>query len=233
MKLNNHYNMKQLIIVLMAILAISCGQKKADKTTLSKEITVDEVIQTSTYTYLKFTKDDSEQWLATTSIDAKVGEKYYYEKSMVMENFHSKELNRDFKTILFVEKLTTEPIVLDPSKSSGPGSAKAKAERVMGIIEKTKDEITIADLYGKKDSYADKMVQIKGKVVKVSPSIMNKNWVHIQDGTESEGNYDLIVTTLAEVKVGDIVTFEGKLALDKDFGYGYKYDVIVEDALVK
>lgn len=233
LKPNNHYSMKQGIIVLMAILAISCGQKKADKSILSKEITAEEIVQTSGYTYVRYTENDSVQWLATTVIDAKVGEKYYFEKSMEMKNFHSKELNRDFKTILFVDKLTTEPVVLDPSKPSGPGSAKAKAEKVMGMIEKTKEELTVADLYAKKESFADKTVQIKGKVVKVTPRIMNKNWVHIQDGTESEGSYDLIVTTLAELKVGDIVTLEGKLALDKDFGYGYKYDLIVEDALVK
>lgn len=226
--------MKQGIIILMAIIAISCGQKKAEKVTIiSNELTADEVLQTSGYTYIKFTQNDSVKWLATTVFDAKVGEKYYYEKSMEMNNFHSKELNRDFESILFIDRLTSEPIVLDPSKPSGPGSAKAKAEKAIGVIEKTKDELTIADLFSKKDSYADKLVQLKGKVVKVSPRIMNKNWLHIQDGTEFEGNYDLIVTTIAEVKVGDIVTLEGKLALDKDFGYGYKYDVIVEDALVK
>jgi hypothetical protein len=70
-------------------------------------------------------------------------------------------------------------------------------------------------------------------VVKYSPGIMNKNWVHIQDGTEYDGNYDLTVTTLSEFKVGDIVTLEGKIALDKDFGYGYIYDVLLEDAVAK
>jgi len=232
-KTNNHYNMKQGLIILFAILALSCGHKKADKTILSKEVNVEEVLQTSGYTYIRFTENDSLRWLAATSIDAKVGDKFYYDKSMVMENFHSKELNRDFKTILFVDKLTTEPVVLDPSKPSGPGSAKAKAEKVLGMIEKTKDELTIANLFSNKESYANKTVVIKGKVVKYNSGIMNKNWLHIQDGTDSNGSYDLTVTTLAELKVGDIVTLEGKIALGKDFGYGYVYDVLLEDAVVK
>ncbi len=225
--------MKQVLFILMAILAISCNQiyPKMDN---GNSLVVEEVIQTSGYTYLRFTDNGTEQWLATTLIDAKVGEKYYYEKSMVMENFHSKELERDFVTILFVERLATEPISGDEkTKPVAPGSAKAKAEKMVVVIEKSKDDITVANLYSNKETYANKLVLIKGKVVKYSPGIMNKNWVHIQDGTEYDGNYDLTVTTLSEFKVGDIVTLEGKIALDKDFGYGYIYDVLLEDAVAK
>lgn len=228
--------MKQVIFILMATLAISCNQiyPKMDNGNSRNEVVVEEVIQTSGYTYLRFTDNGTEQWLATTLIDAKVGEKYYYEKSMVMENFHSKELERDFKTILFVERLSTEPISAEEkTKPVAPGSAKAKAEKMVVVIEKSKDDITVANLYSNKETYANKLVLIKGKVVKYSPGIMNKNWVHIQDGTEYDGNYDLTVTTLSEFKVGDIVTLEGKIALDKDFGYGYKYDVLLEDAVAK
>ncbi|NOU16278.1 MAG: hypothetical protein HOO91_01790 [Bacteroidales bacterium] len=227
--------MKQVIFILMATLAISCNQiyPKMDNGS-SHELAVEEVIQASGYTYLKFTDNDTEQWLATTTIDAKVGEKYYYEKSMVMENFHSKELNRDFKTILFVDRITTEPISgEEKTKPVAPGSAKAKAEKMVVVIEKSKDDITVANLYSNKETYANKLVLIKGKVVKYSPEIMNKNWIHIQDGTEYDGNYDLTVTTLSEFKVGDIVTLEGKIVLDKDFGYGYIYDVLLEDAVAK
>ena len=59
---------------------------------------------------------------------------------------------------------------------------------------------------------------------------MNKNWVHLQDGTKDGTNFDLTITTLDSVKAGDIVVFEGKVTLDKDFGAGYFYEVILEDA---
>ena len=73
-------------------------------------------------------------------------------------------------------------------------------------------------------------MKIKGQVTKFSPNIMGKNWVHIQDGTNDSGNYDLTVTTNDVVKVGDVVTFEGTIVLKKDFGAGYFYEVIMEDA---
>ena len=60
---------------------------------------------------------------------------------------------------------------------------------------------------------------------------MNKNWVHIQDGTGGENTFDLTITTLDEVKLGAIVKFEGTVVINKDFGHGYKYDLLLEDAV--
>lgn len=67
-------------------------------------------------------------------------------------------------------------------------------------------------------------------MVKFNSAIMNKNWAHIQDGTKEGDNFDLTVTTLDEVGVGEEVTFTGMILLNRDFGAGYKYDVIMEDA---
>ena len=74
---------------------------------------------------------------------------------------------------------------------------------------------------------------MRGKVVKFSPQIMGKNWIHVQDGTGAAGTNDLTVTTLDEAKVGDTVLVTGKITLNKDFGMGYKYDLIIEDGKVK
>ena len=43
---------------------------------------------------------------------------------------------------------------------------------------------------------------------------------------------DLTATTTLSVKVGDAVLVTGKVHVDKDFGHGYKYEVILEDAHV-
>ena len=69
-------------------------------------------------------------------------------------------------------------------------------------------------------------------MTKYNPSIMGKNWVHIQDGTEFQGGFDLTITTEEQVKVGETAIIEGKLALDKDFGYGYSYNVLLEEGKV-
>ena len=84
------------------------------------------------------------------------------------------------------------------------------------------------------DKYNGKKVVIKGEVVKTNFEIMNRNWFHIQDGTADGNKFDLTVTSLEkDVKVGDVITFEGKIALNKDFGYGYYYEVLMEEAIIK
>jgi hypothetical protein len=70
-------------------------------------------------------------------------------------------------------------------------------------------------MFSKKAELAGKSVSVRGKVVKFTPEIMGKNWIHLQDGTGAEGT-----------------TVSGVVVIDKDFGYGYAYDVIIEDAEV-
>ncbi len=113
-------------------------------------------------------------------------------------------------------------------KSAGDATAPAA-----GSIAKTNDG-TVADLYAKKDELAGKQVTLRGKVMKFSPMIMGKNWIHVQDGSgeASAGNNDMTVTTSQSANVGDTVLVKGTLVANKDFGAGYSYDVIVEDAEV-
>ena len=91
----------------------------------------------------------------------------------------------------------------------------------------------ISDIYKNKDPLNKQQVTVKGKVVKVSSGIMDKNWFHIQDGSgkENSKNNDLTVTTTqAAPSVGKTVTVSGTVYKDKDFGAGYFYNVIVEQA---
>ncbi len=93
---------------------------------------------------------------------------------------------------------------------------------------------TIEKLMADKKSFSGKTIKVKGVVTRVNEEIMGKNWVHIQDGTRAGEEYDLTITTLQSAKIGDTVTFEGKISLDKDFGYGYFYNVLMEEgAIVK
>ena len=91
---------------------------------------------------------------------------------------------------------------------------------------------TVAEIFAEKAALSGKAVEVRGKVVKYSPEIMGKIWLHIQDGTGEAGSNDLTVTTMTPVKMGDTVVVKGLLAVDKDFGYGYQYALIVEDAEV-
>ena len=92
---------------------------------------------------------------------------------------------------------------------------------------------TVAEVYAEKDALAETTVAVRGKVVKVNAGIMDRNWLHVRDGSGEEGTNDLTVTTTDELPdIGETVLVSGKLALNKDFGMGYQYPVIIEDAAV-
>jgi len=94
---------------------------------------------------------------------------------------------------------------------------------------------TIQELFASSAKLDKKKVVVRGKVVKVSTGIMGKNWIHLQDGTGSQAKKDnnLVCTSKDLAAVNDVVTVSGVLAKDKDFGSGYKYIVIVEEAKIR
>jgi len=92
----------------------------------------------------------------------------------------------------------------------------------------------VEEAFAQKEELTGKTIRIKGKVVKFSPMIMGRNWVHLQDGTGDpmSNTHDLVITTDATTKEGDIITMEGVLTAFKDFGAGYKYEAIIEKAKI-
>ena len=94
------------------------------------------------------------------------------------------------------------------------------------------DAATVAEVFARRAALKDQPVAIRGRVVKFTGGVMNKNWLHLQDGSGSQatGNHDITVTTSDTVKVGDVVAVRGVVHLDRDFGAGYSYSIIIEDA---
>jgi len=119
----------------------------------------------------------------------------------------------------------------DMNQSMGHQNNKSTVtiEKMNVIVEPCDGCVKISELLANKKSYSGKVIKVKGQVTKYNPGIMGKNWVHIQDGSEFEGGFDLTVTTDKPTSVGETITFEGKVILDKDFGYGYYYSVLMED----
>jgi hypothetical protein len=223
------------IIILALLLVVSCkntGTKENIPVSDIHKVVVDQVLQAGAYTYLQVNETGMQKWLAVPSMTATEGDTYYYTGGLVMENFQSKDLDRVFETVLFLEEISTTPTL--PS-SAMTGSATPHSQSVQKLkfdIEVPEGGITIAELFAGKKSYESKSVIIRGAVTKFNPAIMNKNWIHIQDGTDHEGKFDLTITSDQVTEPGEIITVEGKITLDKDFGAGYYYEVIIEDAKI-
>ena len=232
-----------LNLVVVALLFISCKNTDTDKSDTKKtdthKVIAKEVIQVNEYSYIRVIDDGKENWIAAPKTQVEIGNTYYYSNAMEMKNFESKELGRKFETIYFVEKLSESAEGLDSpvakevqSGAQFQKAAKPEIKKEDVKIEPNSNGISIAELLKNKEKYNNTVVILKGKVTKYNPSIMNTNWVHLQDGTDFNGIFDMTVTTNTEVKAGDIISIQGKVTLNKDFGSGYVYDVIIENATV-
>jgi len=240
--INLYYRtVKQLIFILAIIFLfteckgpLSAPEAKEVKPGMHK-VVVNEVIQAGGYTYLNVSEKRKKIWLALPAMQAVKGDQFYFNGGLQMTDFFSKELNRTFPSVLFLENVNKEPI---PEKNAGMNNTtlttRVRIERINISIEPGEGCVSIAKLLADKSTYSQKRVRVRGKITKFNAAIMGRNWIHVQDGSEYNGAFDLTITTDSELAVGDTVTFEGRITLKKDFGYGYFYDVIMEDGkLVK
>jgi hypothetical protein len=192
------------------------------------KVVVEEVIQVKGYTYLGVREGNESKWLSVPTMQAEVGEEYYYRGGTPMRNFVSKSLNRTFESILFLEEIKRDPTETSVAKNSQGVSQSADLTNIE--VPTVKGGITLKELMTNKEKYAEQEVTISGLVVKYNEAIMRTNWIHIQDGSGEEGEFDLTVTSSARVSVGETVVVKGIVILNKDFGAGYTYEIIIENA---
>jgi hypothetical protein len=241
---NKGSDMKRFSIIAAAVLTIFLagntictgqegkqGSKSAADNSLSGKIV--ETMDSGPYTYLLLEKNGNKTWAAVPHMKVEKGQKISLLPGALMENFKSSTLNRTFEKIYFSAgpAITSQPEATSGSK----GKVIVPTEKI--TVEKASgpNAYTIAEIYKNISRLDKKEVVVRGKVLKVSPQIMGKNWLHIQDGTGDvkKATTDLVVTTQDRPSVGDIVTVSGTMAKDKDFGSGYKYKAIMENAHIK
>jgi hypothetical protein len=199
-----------------------------------------ETMNSAGYTYVNVDTGKEKIWAAAPETPVKVGDKVTIPPGMLMRDHHSKTLNRTFDAVYFVSSISVagikppshKPASDDLDMVHGRNIAAAPSDIKFSGLAIPAGGKTINDIYLHKDTLAGKEIILRGKIVKFSPQIMGKNWMHIQDGTGDKGSNDLTITTSASAKVGDTVLVKGVLTTNKDFGLGYKYDIILEDAQV-
>jgi hypothetical protein len=217
-----------------------------------------ETMTTGGYTYVQVDTGSQKIWATTTAFVVNKGDRVTVFDGMPMANFHSQSLNRDFDVVYFSGKISNNSAaatgaqvapVLPPGHPPLTGQASpvlpaghpALAEPAAPMmkvdltgIKKATGGKTVEEIFAAKASLAGKPVAVRGKVVKYNAMVMGKNWLHVQDGSGSatKGNNDLTVTTDTAAQVGDTVLVNGKVSADKDFGAGYKYSVILDNATV-
>lgn len=228
------------------------GEAAAPVSTLTG--TVLETTDAAGYTYLKLKTADGEAWAAVNETKVAVGDVVTVLNPIAMAGFESPTLNRTFDEIWFgtlgpgsgpapsdgsplVRSSATSAPAMPPGMAAQHASAAAGpevTEKISVAKAEGPDGRTVAELFAQRAALKGKTVAIRGKVVKYNSGIMGRNWIHLRDGSgTAEGkDHDVTVTTNDTVAKGDVVLVKGTVAIDRDFGSGYTYSLVVEEAKV-
>ena len=203
-----------------------------------------ETMNAASYTYVLIDTGAKKSWVAAPQFAVKVGDSAAIADAMPMKNYQSKTLNRTFDVVYFTGNIsvngapaapsTAAPIAAPSTAALPPGQRTMPAKTAPDLtgIKRAENGQTVAEVITGKTKFAGRPIAIRARVVKYNAQILGKNWLHIRDGSGAPGTNDLTVTTTATAKVGDLVLVTGKLGTDRDFGSGYKYPLIIEDATV-
>jgi hypothetical protein len=214
--------------------ATTAAKPTEGKSAASGEGKVAETMNAGGYTYVKLEGATGDVWAAAPETELKVGDSISYSGGMPMQNFTSNTLKRTFELVYFVPGYTINGALPKAPAAAGAKTAAGASPAAVDLsgIATPEGGSTVADVFAKKAELSGKEVTLRGKVVKYNAGIMGRNWIHLRDGSGAEGTNDLTITTMSTAAVGATVLVKGKIALDKDFGAGYKYGIIVEDAVV-
>lgn len=198
------------------------------------KVVVKETLDTDKYTYMSVEENGEEFWVAVTKRPIEIGATYYFKGGLLKKNFFSKEYNRVFEKLYLVGDLRQQPTgnaLGGSAVDQALGQLQENATAPPTDITPAEGAVQLSELFSNKNKYAGQVVTVTGKVVKVNPMIMGRNWAHIQDSSGED--FDLTITSSENIPLGHVITLEGTIALDKDFGAGYRYDIIMEGAVLK
>jgi hypothetical protein len=194
-------------------------------------VVVNEVLPTEKYVYLNVNEGNETFWIATLKKEVRKGESYFYKNGLLKTNFESKEYKRTFDKIYLVTNIVpanhgsaemANDMMNNPKSMDNPSANNSPNRNIV-----QPGSIRIADIIDNPSKYEGQSVQISGQCTKLNANIMGRNWIHLNDG--SNNGKDLIITSQAMVSEGETVTMKGVVNLNRDFGAGYKYEIIIEE----
>jgi hypothetical protein len=243
-------HMKRPFLVLATMFACHLAWAAGEAATSAQPSVLGEVLEVldgGAFTYMRLrTATGEETWAAARRAAVTKGTQVTLEDPVMMQNFESKALKRTFDTVVFgtlagsgnvTAPVASAPPVVPPTGAGAhsphggptamPGMGTVKVAKAEGA-----DARTVAEVHADRLALKDRTVTIRASVVKVTPGVMGRNWIHLRDGSglAADRSDDIVVTSNDEPKLGDVVVASGVVRTDVNLGSGYAYKVLVEDA---
>ena len=195
-----------------------------------------QALKAGRYTYFEIETAKETRWVAAPAIEIAVGESVRFSQGMAMREFPSKTLGRTFELVYFISHVSRlgSPKA-DAAKAHAPDHPPIKqtfdaSQFDFTQLEPVEGGTRIGKIIAAPRTFTGREVTVRALVVKINSSILNRNWIHLRDGSGDAGSNTLVATSDALAVPGDVVVVTGTIATDKDFGAGYTYAVLLENA---
>lgn len=248
------YKNSSIILLFTGILLAGCnfGPKTAEPYTITRaidknaknsevnyemrEVVIKELVPTSKYIYAKVKEGEKLYWIATQKQELEIGTPYLFNESLLKTQFESKEFDRIFDTLFLVNTLVPKDHGIiagtfhDNHRSNGKIATLKKVNVDQDSTSIFMGDVLIADLINNPEKYAGNEVVIRGECTKVNANILDRNWLHMKDG--SKDDYDLVITSEEEIQKSAKIAVRATVRLNVDFGSGYSYPILLENGRV-
>ena len=192
-----------VLVLALTVFGSTLPSYAADDQTLTGKVV--ESMDSGGYTYVQIENNGKKTWVAVPKTKVVVGQDITLSPGNEMKNFESKTLKRKFDSIIFSGGVIGQGEKGIEKKSPGSqGSAVVVTEKIKVDKASGPDAYTVAEIFERGKKLEGKKVVVRGKAVKVSEGIMNKNWIHLQDGSgdAKTKNNDLVLTSKDLAKLG-------------------------------
>lgn len=190
-------------------------------------VQVTEIRKGDKYMYLKVREGDQTYWVATAPGDIVEGNTYIYNEALRRTDFRSEALQEVFDTLYLVTRLVPESEAGD-MKPSSLKEPREMEEAEVDTGQESATEVTLSELLDNPEAYRDSWVRFTAACTKVNEGIMNRNWVHLT--TDQANGRSVVATTKADAAPGETLIVTAVVRQDRDFGSGYRYDILLEEA---
>ncbi len=198
-------------------------------------VIVREVLPSSKYLYLKVEEGNKTYWIATGPGSVKPGNRYFFNEAVVKQDFRSPDLDREFDSIYLVAQFLPESRKNELKRMRfNPHASKSDEEdENSDKAANTNEEVQIVSLdellnYPKR--YENLMIEVEGICSKINEGILKRNWIHLK--TDPDAEKEIVATSSSTIKVGESLTLRAIVRINKDFGAGYVYPILLEDAVI-
>ena len=186
------------------------------------------------YTYLHLNTADGKIWAAVNKSAVQNNSEVTIVNTMVLKDFESKSLKKKFETIVF-------GTLADGASDAAGGNLRQIHQGIASETSAVEVKVpkatgpnakTVAEINERKAALKGQTVLVRGKVVKFTPNVMGKNWIHLRDGSGSanKNTNDILVTSKDQTRIGETVLARGTVRTNVDLGSGYNYQVLIESA---